>query len=66
MPRETNAALPQPVFSEPVPTQDPGGFTVPPGDQGLYAGIEDLLKKDVVGFEKSRLGDADLYPLQTA
>ena len=61
-----NASLPQPVFSEVHPTQDPAGFTVPPDDQALYAGIEGLLKKDVVGFERSRIGDEDVYPLQTA
>jgi Calcineurin-like phosphoesterase len=66
MPRETDAALPQPVFSEPVRTQDPAGFTVPPGDQKLYTGIEELLRNEVVSFERSRLGDADLYPLRTA
>ncbi len=66
MPREMNAALPQPVFSELVPTQDPAGFTVPPDDQKLYTGIEGLLKKDVVGFEKSRIPDQELYSLQRA
>ena len=66
MPRETNAALPQPVFSEPVPTQDPAGYSVPPDDQKLYTGIEELLKKDVVGFDRSRAADSDLYPLQSA
>ena len=66
MPRETNAALPQPVLQRACPTQDPAAFTVPPDDQKLYTGIEELLKKDVVGFEKSTMGDADVYPLRTA
>lgn len=66
MPRPTDAPLPQPVFSEPAPTPDPPGFAVPPDDQKLYTGIEELLKKDVIGFAKSRGADQDLYSLQSA
>jgi calcineurin-like phosphoesterase family protein len=71
MPRPANAPLPQPLFAEPVfsegvPTPDPTTFKITPTDNGLYNGIEDLLKKDVVGFEPSRLTAHDLFELQAA
>ena len=66
MPRQTAAPLPQPVFGEPSPTQDPSGFTIPPEDQDLYRGIEGLLKKDVVSFDRSRTGDRELFSLEGA
>src|ERR1700733_13683767 len=71
MPRQPNAPLPQPVFGEPVfnegvPTPDPKQFKVTPNDDGLYNGIQELLKKDVVGFEPSRMTPHDLFTLQTA
>jgi hypothetical protein len=71
MPRPANAPLPQPVFGEPifnegVPTPDQTQFRNTPTDTGLYKGIEELLKKDVVGFEPSRMTPHDLFDLQTA
>jgi len=66
MPREAAASLPEPVFSEVTPAPDPSTFTVTPDDQRLYQGIEDLLKKDVVGFDRSRAADQDVFPLERA
>jgi len=66
MPREASASLPEPVFSEVNPAPDPSTFTVTPDDQRLYQGIEDLLKKDVVGFDRSRAADPDVVPLESA
>jgi hypothetical protein len=71
MPRQPNAPLPQPVFGEPVfsegvPTPDPTQFKVTPNDTGLFKGIQDLLFKDVVGFDASRLTPHDLFPLHSA
>lgn len=66
MPRDAAASLPQPVFSEVTPTPNPSGFTVPPADQDLYKGIESLLKKDVVGFDRSRVADQATVPLDSA
>lgn len=68
MPRPVTS-LSQPVFSEPVfneatKTVDPAGFLTPhPSDKDLYKSIEDLLKKDVVSFDKSRSADGDLVQL---
>jgi hypothetical protein len=71
VPRQPNAPLPQPVFGEPVfsegvPTPDPQQFKITPNDSGLYAGIQDLLKKDVVSFQASRMTPHDIFSLQTA
>src|SRR5208283_5517863 len=66
MPREENAPLTQPVFDEPDPTPDPNGFKVPPDDNGRYAEVEQLLKKDVVGFPQSRFPNEGLFDLQGA
>ena len=71
MPRQPNAPLPQPVFGEPVfsegvPTPDPQQFKITPNDSGLYTGIQDLLKKDVVSFQASRMSPHDMFSLQTA
>src|SRR5208283_1012615 len=66
MPREENAPLTQPVFDEPDPTPDPNGFKVPPNDNGRYAEVEELLKKDVVGFPQSRIPDDGFFSLQSA
>ena len=66
MPREENAPLTQPVFDEPVPTPDPKSFKVPPDDNGRYAEVEGLLKKDVVGFPQSRVPNEELFALQSA
>jgi hypothetical protein len=72
MPREANAKLPQPIFHEPVfnegvSSPDPDGFLKEhPSDSALYNKLGDLLKKDVVGFDPSRVGPRDLYTLQEA
>src|ERR1700675_4708456 len=63
MPRETPVPVQQAAFHEPVfaDTQNdsvPSYFTVPhPGDQQDYERIQNLLKKDVVGFPKTRAAD---------
>ncbi|HEV3386833.1 MAG TPA: metallophosphoesterase [Gemmata sp.] len=72
MTRDANLALQQPVFHEPafnedVSSPDPAGFFKPhPSDNQVYKQIQDLLKKDVVGFNESRAAAGDLYLLQTA
>jgi hypothetical protein len=64
--------LPQPVFGEPVFSEgtvlgDPTGFsTTHPSDNDQYKQLGDLLKKDVVSFEKSRVSNSDLYTLESA
>jgi hypothetical protein len=71
MPRDNAVQVQQPIFHEPVfaDTQNtvvPSYFTVPhPGDQQIYDQINDLLKKDVVGFPKSRVADDALYTLES-
>ncbi|HLW78591.1 MAG TPA: metallophosphoesterase [Terriglobia bacterium] len=72
MPRKPNAPLPQPVFGEPafsegVATPDPTAFkTAHPSDTQQYKQIQNLLTKDVVGFDPSRAKPGDLYALQDA
>ena len=72
MPRKANTVMPQPIFHEPIfseddPTPNPTGFeTKHPSDTKLYDEIGDLSKKDVVGFDKSRLADDELFSLEDA
>src|SRR5262249_31966618 len=72
MPRDAHTRVPQPVFHEPnfgeeTPTPDPTGFTTQhPSDNAVFDEVKDLLKKDVVGFEKSRGADDDLLQLEHA
>jgi len=72
MPRTVNQPLPEPVFHEPafnetVQSSDPAGFlTTHPSDTALYSEIKDMLKKDVVSFEQSRLDPKGVYSLQDA
>ena len=72
MPRDAHTRVPQPVFHEPnfgeeTPTPDPTGFTTQhPSDTAVFDEVKDLLKKDVVGFEKSRGADDDLLQLEHA
>jgi Calcineurin-like phosphoesterase len=67
MPREANSPLAQPVFDESSITPDPGKFkTVHPSDTALYKQVQNLLKKDVVGFDPARSQPGDLYSLQGA
>jgi hypothetical protein len=72
MPRRTAHELADPVFQEPrfaeeTPTADPRGFQeTHPSDSQIYKQIHDLLKKDVVPFDKSRIGPSEHYTLQEA
>jgi hypothetical protein len=72
MPRSAGQALPNPVFHEPVfgdgkITHDPTGFIEDhPSDKELYKEVANLLKTQVVGFQKSRGGPDELYTLQEA
>jgi len=72
MPRAVHAPLSQPIFHEPVfdegvSSRDPEGFLKPhPSDTEVYKQIENLLTKDVVGFDKSRVADGEVYSLQDA
>src|SRR6516225_4222881 len=72
MPRDAHTRVPQPVFHEPnfgeeTPTPDPTGFTTQhPSDTAVFDEVKDLLKKDVVSFEKSRGADDDLLQLEHA
>jgi len=72
MPRNQRTTLPQPLFHEPsfsegTQTADPTGFkTTHPSDTATYKQVENLLKKDVVTFPKSRLPDDGLYTLEQA
>jgi|SRR5215813_2279926 len=72
MPRQARTRVPQPVFHEPnfgeqVSTPDPTGFeTQHPNDGAVYDEVKDLLKKDVVSFDKSRGADGDLLQLEHA
>jgi hypothetical protein len=64
--------LPQPVFDEPtfsegVPSPDPSRFKIKhPSDDEQYHKLGDLVKKDVVSFEPSRVKPADAYDLVSA
>ena len=72
MPAKHNARLSQPVFHEPIFSEDqplpsPTGFaTRHPSDSRTYDEVEKLLKKDVVGVPKSRIPDTDVFRLQDA
>jgi calcineurin-like phosphoesterase family protein len=57
----------EPVFSEAGVSSDPTGFQQPhPSDTDVYKQIENLLKKDVVGFEKSRMAPGEIFKLEDA
>jgi hypothetical protein len=64
--------LPQPVFGEPVFSEgkvlpDPAGFRIQhPSDDAQYNALGDLITKDVVSFDQSRLAPRDLYTLESA
>jgi hypothetical protein len=72
MPRQPNFPLPQPMFHEPtfsngLPTHDPTSFMEPHADdKEVYKEVENLLKKDVVSFDKSRAADNELFTLAGA
>ena len=57
----------EPVFSEAGISSDPTGFQQPhPSDSDVYKQIENLLTKDVVGFEKSRMAPGEIFKLEDA
>ncbi len=57
----------EPVFNETAVSPDPVGFHEPhPSDTEVYKQIEDLLSKDVVGFNKSRMAPEEVFKLQDA
>ncbi len=68
--KKTTQARPlfdEPVFSEGVVTPDPSHFsTRHPSDNAEYKTIEQLLFKDVVGFDKSRITPQEVYGLASA
>lgn len=67
MPRSGSTALAQPIFSESSITPDPTRFKVKhPSDSQVYRQIQDLLTKDVVGFDPSRGEPQDLFTLADA
>ncbi len=67
-----NAPLPQPIFHEPIFSEDetlpsPTGFeTEHPSDNATYAEVKKLLTKEVVAIPKSRAADDALVNLQDA
>jgi hypothetical protein len=67
MPRPDATVLPQPIFSEGSVTRDPTQFiTKHPSDSVLYKEIGDLLKKDVVSFDKSRVQPDEVVSFKDA
>ena len=67
-----NAPLPQPIFHEPIFSEDetlpsPTGYeTEHPSDNATYAEVKKLLTKEVVAIPKSRAADDALVNLQDA
>ena len=73
MPRRARHPLPNPLFAEPVFEEggqvlpDPDDFLTPHADDSdTYTAIRELLKSDTVPFERSRLPDGELFPLERA
>lgn len=67
MPRAASTPLDHPVFNEIVPSADPAGFAkLHPSDKAVYTQIQNLLKKDVVSFSRSRVADGGMLTLQDA
>jgi hypothetical protein len=73
MPPHLADPVEHPVFQEPVfneggaPSADPTQFAVfHANDDAIYDQIQELLKKKVVAFERSRLPDDGLFPLADA
>ena len=72
MPAQYHARLPQPIFHEPIFSEDgtlpsPTGFeTEHPSDNDTYEQVEKLLTKDVVAVPKSRAADDALFTLEQA
>src|SRR3974390_1565566 len=72
MPRSANPTVPEPIFREPTFNEKnqsvvPSAFlTAHPSDKALYNSLGDLLKKDVVSFDKSRIADGQMVSLSDA
>ena len=72
MARPAHSHLPQPIFHEPIFSEDgsrpdPNGFsTSHPSDSALYNEIGDLLKKDVVAVPPSRIAADQMFGLGDA
>src|SRR5262245_9444269 len=67
MQKNTMPVFPQPIFNEGNVIPDPTRFkTAHPSDKLQYKEVENLLKKDVVGFDLSRLPPDELYKLESA
>jgi Calcineurin-like phosphoesterase len=72
MARPAHPQLPQPVFHEPIFSEDgslpdPTGFsTTHPSDNALFSQIGDLLKKDVVAIPPSRIAPNEMMGLAEA
>ncbi|HTF77790.1 MAG TPA: hypothetical protein VK620_26355, partial [Bradyrhizobium sp.] len=72
MARAIHTQLPQPVFHEPIFSEDgsspdPTGFsTVHGSDTALYQQIGDLTKKDVVAIPESRIAADQMFGLAEA
>jgi hypothetical protein len=67
MPRNVLTPVSQPIFNEGQVTPDPTQFKVPePSDAQVYKEIQNLLTKDVVGFNGSRLPPDGLFGLDEA
>ena len=70
MPRDHHTELAEPIFAQPVfneetHTIDQHGFQTPfANDETIYKQIQDLLSKDVVSFDKSRMPHDELYSLR--
>jgi hypothetical protein len=57
----------EPVFNEGVVTDDPTDFAVfHANDKEIYKQVEELLKKNVVSFPRSRVADDELFSLAEA
>lgn len=67
MPRDAFTTLPQPVFNEGNVTPDPTRFKVShPSDKQQYKELGDLLTKDAVSFQPSRLAPDGFLSLKDA
>jgi Calcineurin-like phosphoesterase len=72
MARQSTNPVPHQIFQEPIFNEagvsgDPAGFQEDhPSDDDVYKQIEDLLTKDVVVFEKSRMAPREVFKLEDA
>ena len=67
MPRNVLTPVSKTVFNEGQVTPDPTRFKIPePSDAQVYREIQNLLTKDVVGFNASRIPNDGLFGLDQA